>query len=171
MAPLTRFRGTKEHVHSALGKEYYSQRASSGGVLIITEATFVAPQAGGMPNVPGCWNDEQTKAWKDIVDAVHAKGSFIYLQLWFLGRAAKADVLKAEGGHDVVSASDIPFEGGAKPRPLTKDEIKEVIGYYAEAAVSSTAIPSMTSAVLTFVHSAALFMKQEETVSKYILQT
>lgn len=66
---------------------------------------------------------------------MHAKGSFIYLQLWALGRAAKADVLVKEGpGYEVVSASDVPFEGGDKPRPLTEEDIKRYVGHYAAAA-------------------------------------
>ena len=32
-----------------------------------------------------------------VVDAVHGRGSFIFLQLWALGRAARADVLDAVG--------------------------------------------------------------------------
>lgn len=51
-------------------------------------------------------------------------GSFIYLQLGALGRAADPNALKEELGADVVSSSDLAFEGGAKPRALTKEEIK-----------------------------------------------
>lgn len=65
--------------------------------------------------------------------AVHAKGSFLYLQLWALGRAADADVLKKDS-YDVVSASDLPFEGGATPRPLTEAEIGQYVADYASTA-------------------------------------
>ncbi|KAK0925392.1 hypothetical protein LTR57_005043 [Friedmanniomyces endolithicus] len=103
MAPLTRFRSTMEHIPGKYMKEYYEQRASVPGTLLITEATFIAPQAGGYNNVPGIWSDEQVEAWKPIVDAVHAKGSFIYLQLWALGRAAGAEAaaknLQREGAN------------------------------------------------------------------------
>ncbi|KAM0753128.1 NADH:flavin oxidoreductase/NADH oxidase [Meredithblackwellia eburnea MCA 4105] len=133
MAPLTRFRADEAHVHQDAAVEYYSQRASTPGTLLITEATFIAPQAGGYAHVPGVWSPEQTAAWKKIVDAVHAKGSFIYLQLWHLGRAASPDVLKKEG-FEVVGPSDVPFEGGATPRPLTLDEIKGLPALYAQAA-------------------------------------
>lgn len=56
------------------------------------------------------------------------------MQLWALGRAAVPDVLKAQGGFDVVSASDIPFEGGAVPRALTVAEIASYNKEYATAA-------------------------------------
>ncbi|ORY63805.1 FMN-linked oxidoreductase [Leucosporidium creatinivorum] len=144
MAPLTRFRANKEHVPSNLATEYYEQRASTPGTLIISEATFIASQAGGYAHVPGIWSPSQVTAWKKIVDAVHAKGSFIYLQLWALGRAAQGKVLKNEPGgpYDVVSASDIPLHDSGDgrtrstdaPRSLTEPEIQQYIEWYAQAA-------------------------------------
>lgn len=47
MAPLTRHRATAEHVPGPLAVEYYSQRASMPGTLLITEATTIAARAGG----------------------------------------------------------------------------------------------------------------------------
>lgn len=99
MAPLTRFRANDAHVPTKCAREYYEQRASTPGTLLITEATFISPRAAGYRNVPGIWNTEQIKAWREITDAVHAKGSFIYVQLWALGRTAQPDVLKEEGGY------------------------------------------------------------------------
>ncbi len=67
--------------------------------------------------------------------AVHAKGSYLYLQLWHQGRAASEKVLKAENpALEVVSASDVAFEGGDKPRPLSADEIRAITAQYAAAA-------------------------------------
>ncbi|CZT00445.1 probable NADPH dehydrogenase [Rhynchosporium agropyri] len=136
LAPLTRFRADDSHVPLPFVQDYYAQRGSVPGTLLITEATFIAPRAGGMGNAPGIWAEEQITAWKDVTKAVHAKGSFIYLQLWALGRAAFAENLKKELGPDakVQSAGDIPFEGGATPTPLTETEIKEYIELYAQAA-------------------------------------
>ncbi|KAH6670487.1 NADPH dehydrogenase [Halenospora varia] len=121
---------------------YYAQRASAPGTLLITEATFIAPQAGGMTNVPGIWNDAQIQAWKKVADAVHEKRSFIYLQLWALGRAAQEKVLREEFGEKgkVVSSSDVPIgPNNAVPTPLTEDEIVEYIGLYAQAAKNAVA--------------------------------
>lgn len=53
LAPVTRFRATNEHVPGPLAAEYYAQRASTPGTLLITEGTFPSAQAGGYPNVPG----------------------------------------------------------------------------------------------------------------------
>ena len=66
MAPLTRFRADDNHVPSPLAVEYYSQRASAAGTLIVSEATFIAGKAGGYGNVPGIWSDEQIAGWKKV---------------------------------------------------------------------------------------------------------
>ena len=71
---------------NALMAEYYAQRASAG--LIITEATVVSKQGIGWLNSPGIYTDEQAEAWKQVVDAVHAQGTPIFLQLWHCGRAS-----------------------------------------------------------------------------------
>lgn len=160
LAPLTRFRANDKHVvqgglsvqksaesdadvalMSALSltdlhTTYYTQRGSTPGTLLISEATLIAPQAGGYTYAPGIWNEEQIAAWKKVVDGVHAQGSFLCQQLWSMGRGANLTSLAAEptGPYDVVSASNIPFEGGATPRPLSVDEIKEFVGWYAQAA-------------------------------------
>ncbi|KAH9476285.1 Chanoclavine-I aldehyde reductase fgaOx3 [Psilocybe cubensis] len=145
LAPLTRFRADDKHVPLPdLVAEYYAQRASIAGTLLITEATFIAPKAGGYPYVPGIWSEDQIKAWKKVTDAVHAKGSYIYLQLWALGRTASPKTLQDELGTSpdapspYVSASAIPLSTRPAtdplPRPLTESEITEYTELYAQAA-------------------------------------
>jgi NADPH2 dehydrogenase len=66
LAPLTRFRANDEHVHQEIAAEYYEQRAEVPGTLLITEATFIAAEAGGYNNVPGIWSEDQIAAWKKV---------------------------------------------------------------------------------------------------------
>ncbi|KAI0039382.1 hypothetical protein FA95DRAFT_1550708 [Auriscalpium vulgare] len=135
MAPLTRFRASDEHVMGELNHEYYEQRASAPGTLIITEATFIAAEAGGYKNAPGIWTEEQIAGWKKIVDTAHAKGSSIYLQLWALGAAGKKEVLAEEGGHPYTGAGDKVFEPFTEPpRPMTVEEIHQFTEFYATAS-------------------------------------
>lgn len=136
MSPLTRFRASDDHVPLPIVAEYYAQRASTLGTLLITEATYIAPEHSGYPNAPGIYNDAQTAAWKTVTDAVHKKGSFIFLQLWALGRAA-GNTDFAGGDHliKVVSSSAVPLEADyATPHALTIDEIKHTVQQYAAAA-------------------------------------
>ncbi|TFY67121.1 hypothetical protein EVG20_g4057 [Dentipellis fragilis] len=72
---------------------------------------------------------------KRVVDAVHARGSYIVLQLWALGRAASPQILAAEGGYDCVAASAIPLSGSHNtPRALRIQEIQENVTMFATAA-------------------------------------
>ncbi|KAJ7673846.1 FMN-linked oxidoreductase [Mycena polygramma] len=138
LAPLTRYRSSiPGHVPTLpLMKEYYTQRASTKGTLLITEATFIAARAGGMPGIPGIWSEEQVAAWKEITDSVHAAGSYIFLQLWALGRAAKPKQLQSEDpSFPYVSASTVKLSSAKDtPRPLTVPEIQEYVQLYAQAA-------------------------------------
>lgn len=138
MSPLTRFR-SPNHVPTDVVAEYYGQRASVAGTLLITEATLISPQAGGIDNVPGIWSQDQVDAWTKVTERVHAKGSKIFVQLWSLGRTASPEILAKEG-FPYVSASDVPMSGVPQaPRPLTKDEIKEYVQMYVKAARNAVA--------------------------------
>jgi NADPH2 dehydrogenase len=74
MAPLTRFRASDDHSILPIAAEYYGQRASVPGTLLITEATYISKQHGGYPNVPGIYEQEQIAAWKHVTDEVHRRG-------------------------------------------------------------------------------------------------
>jgi len=141
MAPLTRQRSAQPgDVPNALMLEYYSQRASEGG-LIISEATTVAVTGRGYLGAPGIYSDQQVAGWKKIVDAIHAKGGRMLLQLWHVGRVAHIDMT---GGEIPVGPSAVPFEGVAftrngwvpvsPNRALEIEEIPALIDAYREGA-------------------------------------
>ncbi|KAI0640768.1 NADH:flavin oxidoreductase/NADH oxidase [Trametes meyenii] len=140
LAPMTRLRADNDHVHTDLGVEYYKQRASVPGTLLISEGTFISQQAVGVPSVPGIWNDAQVASWKKITDAVHAKGSYIFIQLWALGRAARPALLHQENpDYPYVSSSPLALSASPEdiPRELTKEEVKEYVQWYASAAANA----------------------------------
>src|SRR6202171_6783421 len=88
MAPLTRMRAEKPSLAPRpLNVEYYAQRATPGG-LIIAEASPIAATGFGSSGVPGIYSRAQIKGWRDVVDAVHARGGVIFLQLWHVGRVS-----------------------------------------------------------------------------------
>ena len=86
---------------------------------------------------------------RQIVDAVHKNGSFIFLQLQALGRTASPDVLQEEGGYPLIAPSPIPLSTKGDddystslpssspppvPRALAAEEIGEYVRLYASAA-------------------------------------
>ncbi|KAF7721189.1 hypothetical protein EC973_005120 [Apophysomyces ossiformis] len=130
LAPLTRFRATETHVPTDLAVKYYEQRATRPGTLLITEAAFIAERAGGYNRVPGLWNKEQLAGWTKVFDVVHAKGSFVFVQIWGLGKSALAmPNYLAERGFEAVSSANVPSTDGKSPdvRALTTAEVKEYI--------------------------------------------
>ncbi|ETN36229.1 uncharacterized protein HMPREF1541_08506 [Cyphellophora europaea CBS 101466] len=142
-APLTRMRAPEEssgvYVCSDINVEYYGQRASKGGFQL-TEACPISRLACGYKGVPGIFTPGQIAGWKRVTDAVHAKGGFIYCQLWHVGRATVPDFLD---GHPAVSSSDIPITGNAltgapyantPPKPMTVEDIQEATKEFAAAA-------------------------------------
>lgn len=138
LGPLTRYRASDDHVPLEFVKEYYGQRASVPGTLLISEAMHISPEDGGNANVPGIYNQRQIDAWKGITDAVHAKGSYIFSQLSALGRDVYADVAAAEG-IKIVSSGTIGLDEERRPTPLSTDEIQVRVRNYATAAKNAIA--------------------------------
>ncbi|KAL2813576.1 hypothetical protein BJX63DRAFT_216549 [Aspergillus granulosus] len=139
LPPMTRFRVTPEgHIPLDMVTEYYEQRASVPGTLLITEATLISQRAGVYKDVPGLWTPEQIAQWRKVTDAVHAKGSYIYAQLWALGRVADLQATREELGDEaaqqLIAPSDLPYYEGVVPRPMSEEEIQAVIADFASAA-------------------------------------
>jgi 2,4-dienoyl-CoA reductase-like NADH-dependent reductase (Old Yellow Enzyme family) len=145
MAPLTRTRAVEgSRVPAPLAIDYYAQRAAAG--MILTEATSVEAMGVGYPNTPGIWSDAQTQGWKPIVEAVHAKGGHIFLQLWHVGRIS--DPLYLDGKQP-VSASAIAAKGHVSlvrppkdyeaPRALDTAELPGIIAAYKKGAQNAKA--------------------------------
>jgi N-ethylmaleimide reductase len=139
MAPLTRARGTREHVPTPIMAEYYAQRASAG--LIISEATGISQQGLGWPFAPGLWRADQVQGWRVVTDAVHGAEGRIVAQLWHMGRIVHPSFL---GGAQPVSSSATTAPGQAhtyagkqdyaQARPLKTDEIPGLLQDYRVAA-------------------------------------
>ncbi|KAI9097044.1 NADH:flavin oxidoreductase/NADH oxidase [Phlyctochytrium arcticum] len=126
MGPLTRSRSPKE-IANDLNAEYYAQRATPGG-LIISEGTSCSATAAGYADVPGLMTEAQAKAWKKSTDAVHAKGGYIFAQLWHVGRVSRLHFQPEN--RPPVSASAIPMTGRPTPHALTIPEIDNLIADY-----------------------------------------
>ena len=146
MAPLTRMRAERSSfVPRPLNAEYYGQRATPGG-LLIAEATPVMMAGRGNPGVPGIYSQAQVEGWRVVVDAVHAKGGLIFLQLWHVGRVSHSS--HQPGGALPVAPSAVPITNEGMlamtaegkmvpyetPRALETGEIKDVIEAFRQAA-------------------------------------
>jgi NADPH2 dehydrogenase len=137
LAPLSRSRAPNHQV-TELHAEYYSQRASRAGTLLITEAVFISAAAAGFTSSPGIYKQAHIEGWRQVFTAIHAKHSFVFVQLWALGRAAQRETLAAEGLPYVAPAlmpQDLrPENAATAPRALTREEIKQYIADWVQAA-------------------------------------
>jgi N-ethylmaleimide reductase len=145
MAPLTRMRAERSSlVPRPLNAEYYAQRATPGG-LIIAEASPVMATGFGNAGVPGIYSDAQIKGWRGVVDAVHAKGGLIFLQLWHVGRASHSsyqpgDVLPVAPSAVPISAELKTITADGKPafyetpRALETAEVAGIVEAFRQAA-------------------------------------
>ncbi len=61
-----------------------------------------------------------------VTDAVHAKGSYIFAQIWSIGRAAKQGYMQKQG-LDFVGASDMSMDDHSATRPLSREG--KLVGY------------------------------------------
>ena len=127
LAPLTRLRADENHAATDLFVEYYSQRATSGG-LLISEGFSLSPNTGNTPGIPILITDKQIESWRKVTDAVHAKGSVIFAQIVHLGRVGTS---QPPVGPSAIAppglnafANNKPYE---IPHELNKNEIQDII--------------------------------------------
>jgi 2,4-dienoyl-CoA reductase-like NADH-dependent reductase (Old Yellow Enzyme family) len=132
MAPMTRARGSREHVPTEMMARYYAERAGAG--VIFSEAIGITQQGLGWPYATGIWSREQVAGWRNVTDAVHAAGGKIIAQLWHMGRVVHPNFL---GGMQAISASATAAPGQAytyqgrldheSARPLQVHEIPQLL--------------------------------------------
>jgi N-ethylmaleimide reductase len=151
MAPLTRSRAELPgDLPGEMMLEYYGQRASAGG-LIISEGAPVSAGGRGWLGAPGLYHDAQEPGWRAITNTVHAKGGFMFAQLWHTGRSSHVDVTE---GPQPVSASVNPsywedpghltstpkgWVAHSRHRALAADEIAGIVNEFRQAAVRAKA--------------------------------
>ncbi len=140
MSPLTRSRAMSDGRPSELAAKYYSQRASLG--LLISEGTQPSEDGQGFLNSPGLHTDAHVEGWREITDAVHEEGGYLFIQIMHAGRMSHPD--NTPHGRPAVAPSAIEPEAqiytptGLKqvprPRALSIDEIHGTVTDFRQAA-------------------------------------
>ncbi|MDR7150507.1 N-ethylmaleimide reductase [Hydrogenophaga palleronii] len=141
MAPMTRHRAVEHNTPNALMAEYYGQRASAG--LIVTEGTSPSPNGLGYARIPGLFTEAHVQGWKQVTDAVHARGGKIFVQLMHTGRVghvanlpAGAEVLgpTAEVCPGEMHTDAQGMQPHSAPRAMTEADIAQAVAEYARSA-------------------------------------
>lgn len=136
MAPMTRSRADDTGVPSELVSVYYRQRASAG--LIISEGVFPSAMGKGYVRTPGIETSAQVAAWKQVTEAVHAKGGRIFMQMMHCGRISHPSLLPNDAqpvAPSAIKAAGQTWTGSGMqdfvtPHALTVDEIAGVVHDY-----------------------------------------
>jgi N-ethylmaleimide reductase len=122
--------------------------ALKAAVRYCSMITAISPSGRGYTGAPGLYSDEQVTGWKRVTDAVHAKGGYMFAQLWHAGRTTHIAVT----GEQPVTASIDPAywadpnilvvtpDGFSQPSPhraLETAEIADIVEQYRAAAVNA----------------------------------
>lgn len=132
MAPMGTNYGEQNGEMSFLHMDYYEQRAQGGaGMIIVENACVDFPLGSNGTTQIRIDHDNYIPRFYKLCETVHQYGTCIAVQLNHAGASA----MDKRIGMQTVSASDVPSKpGGSVPRPLTKEEILEIVKKYGEAA-------------------------------------
>lgn len=140
MAPMTRSRALADGTPGPLAAQYYAQRAGVG--LIVAEGVQPSDDGQGYLATPGIYTDRHVAGWRTVIEAVHAKGSRMFIQLMHVGRMSHPDntphhrrgvapsaIAPGTGMFTATGMQDIPV-----PRALQTDEIAGIVDEFRLAA-------------------------------------
>ena len=119
---------------------YYRRRAEADVGLIITEGTTIDRLgASNDPRVPNIHDEAAIAGWKAVVDAVHAAGGKIAIQLWHVGMMRKPGT-----GPHPDAASDSPSgltHTGKSVLPApSQEDVADMAAAYGRGAAAAVSV-------------------------------
>jgi NADH:flavin oxidoreductases, Old Yellow Enzyme family len=140
MAPMTRSRAQFDGTPGERAAEYYGQRASIG--LIVSEGAQPSDDGQGYLTTPGIYTNAHVAGWKKIADAVHERGSRLFIQLMHAGRMSHPENTphhrQGIAPSAIAPGIDIFTATGMKPIPvphaMSIEEVHQTIQDFRHAA-------------------------------------
>ncbi|MGW4046994.1 NADH:flavin oxidoreductase [Streptomyces sp. NPDC004721] len=140
MAPMTRM-FSPGGVPGEDVLSYYARRAAAGVGLIVTEGTYVGHDSAGQSDrVPRFHGEEQLAGWAKVAEAVHAAGGTIVPQLWHIGMVRRPGQQPFPDAPAVGPSGLRIGESEVTGRAMTRTDLDDVIGAFAEAAAAAERI-------------------------------
>ncbi len=142
VAPMTRVSATAEGLPTEAMRRYYERFARGGFGLVITEGIYSdCAYSQGYLFQPGLSDRDHARAWRGIVDAVHAAGGKMFAQLMHAGALAQGNRFRTE----TLAPSAIQPAGSQMrvyrgagayrtPRAMSDADIADAIDGFARAA-------------------------------------
>ncbi|MEV5604638.1 alkene reductase [Streptomyces sp. NPDC052299] len=140
MAPMTRFRAHADGTPLPVVADYYAQRAEAG--LLITEGIWPHRRGQSGWRIPGLETESHIDGWRNVTEAVHARGGRIFAQLMHGGRQGHprsrllADIPAGPSAVPVPGPVHVK-DGKAEaplPRAMTTQDIRTAIADHVAAA-------------------------------------
>lgn len=122
---------------------HYAERAKGGAGLVCIEMTCVSPEGRITPGCPGLYAPEHEKAWKRLVDFVHAETpAKICAQIGHSGPKGSTqigweemDAPLPEGNWPLLAASAVAWsERNAFPKPMDRADMDRVRSEFVASA-------------------------------------
>jgi len=135
MAPMTTWSGNDDGTVSDEEISYYRHRTKGVG-LVLTGCTHVTANGIGFTGEFAAYDDKFIPSLRSLADAAKSGGAPAVLQIFHAGNKAETSLVP-DG--EVVSASSVPVAAGpfnpagVIPRPLSHDEILDVIADFGAA--------------------------------------
>jgi 2,4-dienoyl-CoA reductase-like NADH-dependent reductase (Old Yellow Enzyme family) len=140
LSPMTRMQAAEDGTPTEAMARYYASYAALGVGLLMTEATYTDEHASrAYFNQPGMANPRHQEGWRRVVDAVHAAGRPIFLQLQHGGRLAEPGLHACALGASGIAAAGLSWQtarpyAAAPVRAAAREEIGRIVRAFAEAA-------------------------------------
>jgi NADPH2 dehydrogenase len=133
MAPMCMYQSDETGIVKPFHLHHYATRAIGGVGLVIVEATAVEPRGRITERDLGIWSDDHVGGLKDLVDAVHANGAKIGIQIAHAGR-------KASVKESIVSSTGNEYsEQYQTPKELSEAEAAGIVLKFKAAAIRAKA--------------------------------
>jgi 2,4-dienoyl-CoA reductase-like NADH-dependent reductase (Old Yellow Enzyme family) len=137
MAPMTRWQSPGQLPGPEVAA-YYRRRAASEVGLIITEGTTIDHPVSSYSVRTPAFHGASLEGWHRVVEEVHEAGGKIAPQLWHVGAMRRPSDDYPNRHLPSASPSGLYKPGGkAIARPLTKEQIREVVDSFARGAADA----------------------------------
>lgn len=122
---------------------HLGSRAVGGAGFVCVEASGVSPVGRITPWDAGIWSAAHARAWKPVASFIREHGAVPGIQIAHAGRKASCDrpwhggksLDAAHGAWTTLAPSAVAFGHYAIPREMTREEIREVVAQFRDAAV------------------------------------
>ncbi len=131
MPPMGTNLGNPDGTVSEANLAYMKRRAMGGPGLIITEITSVHPSGSVVPNQLAVYDNRFIPGLKKMVNAVHAAGSKIALQLHHAGGESLYLLQQKKA---IAPSATRSLVYGLTPRSMTHEEIHELVTAFGAAS-------------------------------------